>query len=431
MTDDRPTPRPRESLLLPIVIPLAILAVIAVVLWTFSRVLLHVEPHVATATALVMAAAIVAIVAIAASRKRVGNGALLSVAVGVAGVGMLASGAALLLGTPTAEGGGGPPVTVALTAPAGAAAKGFAEKQLSAPADEAFTIAFDNQDASVTHDVVVASADPTKDPTAQTFLDGTVITGVAQTSYPVPALPEGSYYYFCKIHPTTMYGDLTVAPGAPPGGPGGGGSTTITASGLQFDTDTLTFPANSPISLLFQNNDAGVPHNFSIYTDDSAKDSLFKGDIVTGVASTTYDIKPLKPGSYLFRCDVHTDMTGTVTVEPGGEKPPPGGESPPASGGAPPPGATTVTASGLTFDVPSISLPAGQPSTITFDNEDAGVQHNIAIYTDESATKALFQGDPVTGVATQDYHVDGLDPGSYYFRCDFHPESMHGTVNVG
>jgi plastocyanin len=427
------------------VIPLAILAVIGVVLWTFSRVLLHVEPHVATATALVMAAAIVTIVAIAASRKRVGNGSLLSVAVGVAGVGLLASGAALLIGTPTAEGGGGVPVTVALTAPAGAAANGFAEAQLSAPADQPFTITFDNQDAGVGHDVVVASADPAVDPSAQTFMDGAVITGVAQTSYPVEALPEGSYYFYCKIHPSTMYGDLTVAPGAPAGGPAGGGtSTTLTASGLQFDTDRLTFPANAPISLTFQNNDAGVPHNFSIYTDDSATDALFTGDIVTGVNTATYDIKPLKPGSYFFRCDVHTDMTGTVTVEPGGgkpppggaspggESPPPGGESPPPSGGAPPPsGPTTVTASGLTFDVSSISLPAGQPSTITFDNEDAGVQHNIAIYTDESATQALFQGDAVTGVATQDYKVDGLDPGAYYFRCDFHPESMHGTVNVG
>ena len=108
MTDDDQTPAPaaspspsssRESLLLPIVIPLGLLAGIGLVLWGFSRVLLRVEPKVATVTALLVAASIVTIVAIAASQKRVTSGSLLTVVGGVFGVAMLLSGAALLVGT--------------------------------------------------------------------------------------------------------------------------------------------------------------------------------------------------------------------------------------------------------------------------------------------------------------------------------------------
>ena len=421
MTDEeRTTPRPRESLLAPVVIPLGILAVIGLVLWGFSRVLLHVEPHVATATALVMAAAIVAIVAIVASRKRVGNGSLVSVVVGVAGAGMLASGAALLVGS-GAEEVGPPPVTIALTAPATAAAKGYAEKTLAAPADEPFTIAFDNQEPQVNHNVVIASDDPAKDPNAQTFFTGGLVLGPGTANYSVNALPEGQYYFFCEVHPTTMNGTLTVAPGAAPAG--GGPTTSITASGLAFDTSTLTFPASKATTITFQNNDAGTPHDLAIFTDSTATKELFKGKTVTGVASAKYDIPALKPGTYYFHCNFHPDtMNGTVTV---GGQPPPSGAGPP-----PPSGATTVTASGLAFDVSSISLPAEQPSTITFDNQDAGVPHDIAIYTDNTASTALFTGEPVTGVATKDYAVPALPAGSYYFRCTFHPDTMNGTVTV-
>jgi plastocyanin len=334
MSDEHRTPRPRESLLLPIVIPLGILAVIGLVLWSFSRVLLQVSPHVATATALVVATAIVAIVAIAASRPRVGNGSLLSVGVGVAGAAMLASGGALLL---SGGGEGGAPVTVAITAPAGAAENGFAVTSVSAPSDETFTISFDNQDPQVEHDVVVASADPTTDPSAQTFLDGAVIAGPAQTSYPVPALPEGAYYFFCKIHPTTMSGTLTASPAPAPGA--GELSTSITASGLLFDTNTLTFPADGT-KLTFQNNDDGTPHNLAIFTDAAASatasNALFTGETVTGVASATYDIPRLEPGTYYFHCDYHPgSMNGTVTVVPAA-KPSPGGGRPPPSGSASP-----------------------------------------------------------------------------------------------
>lgn len=324
--------QPRESLLWPVVIPVGILVGIGLILWFFSRVLLHLKPHVATATALVTAIAIVAIVSFVASRKRVGNGALLSVAVGVAGVGMLASGAALLLGSAVEESTGST-ITVALVAPTGAASKGFQEKTLTAPSDQAFTIAFDNQDSGVQHNVVVASADPQKDPNATTYLTGTPVAGPGQVADPAPALAQGDYYFFCEFHPTTMFGTLTAAP-APAGGGGPPQlSTSISAAGLAFDTSTLTFAAKKQSSLEFQNNDT-APHDIAIYTDSSATNALFTGDIVDPGTSKTYDIPALDEGTYFFHCTIHTQMSGTVTViaaPTGGGNGGGGGGGPPAS----------------------------------------------------------------------------------------------------
>ncbi len=110
-------------------------------------------------------------------------------------------------------------------------------------------------------------------------------------------------------------------------------------------------------------------------------------------------------------------MTGTIESTEGG-----GG-----GGGG---GGLTVTAKSLAFDTKEIDLPAGQATTLTFDNQDAGIPHNIAIYTDDTASKALFQGEQFPGVDSRDYAIPALDPGTYYFRCDVH-NTMNGSVVVG
>ena len=70
------------------------------------------------------------------------------------------------------------------------------------------------------------------------------------------------------------------------------------------------------------------------------------------------------------------------------------------------------------------------PFTIAFDNQDLGVPHNVAIYTDDSATKSLFIGEMVTGPKKVTYEVGPLARGTYFFRCDVHPTTMTGTFVV-
>jgi FtsP/CotA-like multicopper oxidase with cupredoxin domain len=36
-------------------------------------------------------------------------------------------------------------------------------------------------------------------------------------------------------------------------------------------------------------------------------------------------------------------------------------------------------------------------------------------------------GDVVAGPTVTTYHVPELQPGTYFFRCDIHPDTMHGT----
>lgn len=86
----------------------------------------------------------------------------------------------------------------------------------------------------------------------------------------------------------------------------------ISAQNIQFDTDHLAAPAGQPWVLAFSNNDAGVPHNVEIL--DAGGASVFKGKIVTGPTEVSYEVPALPAGTYMFLCDVHPTMTGTLTV---------------------------------------------------------------------------------------------------------------------
>lgn len=92
--------------------------------------------------------------------------------------------------------------------------------------------------------------------------------------------------------------------------------------------------------------------------------------------------------------------------------------------------ALSVTAHNVHYSAGCLAAPASKPFTITFRNQDSGVPHNVAIYSNSSATKVLFRGQMVTGAATVTYHVPALPAGKYYFRCDVHPTAMHGTFVV-
>jgi plastocyanin len=86
-----------------------------------------------------------------------------------------------------------------------------------------------------------------------------------------------------------------------------------------------------------------------------------------------------------------------------------------------------VESADMAFDTDTITLTAGEPTTLFYRNLD-GAPHNIALYTDDSASAELFVGETVTDAAVT-YEIPALEPGTYFFRCDVHPD-MNGTVIV-
>lgn len=107
-------------------------------------------------------------------------------------------------------------------------------------------------------------------------------------------------------------GEGTVTGTTPPPPPPGS-SAGIVASGIAFNVTELSLPATEENALPFDNQDSGIPHNVSIYTQQGGE-PLFTGEIITGPAKVEYAVPPLEPGSYYFQCDVHPNMSGTVTV---------------------------------------------------------------------------------------------------------------------
>jgi plastocyanin len=91
----------------------------------------------------------------------------------------------------------------------------------------------------------------------------------------------------------------------------------------------------------------------------------------------------------------------------------------------------TVTAAGMAFDTNSILVSAGAHVTITFQNNDNGIPHNMAFYTSAAATTIIYQGARTTGVSTVTYTFDApTTPGTCFFRCDVHPTTMTGSFIV-
>jgi plastocyanin len=410
----------RERLLLPILLPVGILVVMLAVLYGFSRILLSISHSAATATALVVAVAIVVVSAIVAGRRIVRPSSFAGLVGAVTGVAMIAGGIALATVGTEVEGeeGEAPATNVTIVAVNIA----FQTTEIEVPAGQPFTITLDNQDAGVQHNVDIFDNPGF---TGEAIFEGEIITGPAQITYEIPALEPGTYPFRCVVHPN-MVGTIRAVEGA--GGPSGPGAAAVAvvAQDIAFDTDTIELPADTPATITLDNRDAGVQHNIAIYTDETLETVLFKGELITGPATIEYQIPPLPPGEYYFRCDVHPSMQGKVIVSGGGDgAPEPGTTGPPGGGGSD----ITVTAKGIAFDTAEITLPAGLESTITLVNEDAGVQHNIAISTDASMSDVLFDGELITGPATVTYTIPPLEPGSYYFYCVVHP-NMNGVVTV-
>jgi plastocyanin/mono/diheme cytochrome c family protein len=106
-----------------------------------------------------------------------------------------------------------------------------------------------------------------------------------------------------------------------------------------------------------------------------------------------------------------------------------GASAAPSAGASTNPDAEVVTikALNIAFDPTSVTAPVGDEFTLSFDNQDAGIPHDVQV---KDATGAvIFKTDVFPGVAKRDYTVPALAAGEYSFVCSVHP-NMTGTLTA-
>jgi cytochrome c oxidase subunit II len=89
-----------------------------------------------------------------------------------------------------------------------------------------------------------------------------------------------------------------------------------------------------------------------------------------------------------------------------------------------------LTAHDISWNTNCLAVTPGSPFSITIANQDAGIDHNFAIYDSPSRTKQLFATPKFPGVATKSFDIPALPPGSYYFQCNVHGPAMSGVFKV-
>jgi plastocyanin len=108
---------------------------------------------------------------------------------------------------------------------------------------------------------------------------------------------------------------------------------------------------------------------------------------------------------------------------------PPGSTTP--TSGSPSAGGVTLDlkAQDLKFDKRTLTAPPNTAVTVRLDNEDSGILHNFALYKKSDLKDKIFVGDLVNGRKTVEFKFTTPSAGSYFFRCDVHPD-MNGTFTV-
>lgn len=255
----------------------------------------------------------------------------------------------------------------------------------------------------------------------------------------------------------------TTATAVPPG------TVNVSLAEYTVTVDPASVPAGE---ITFHVTDAGtIFHNLRVIKTELDPGALpANGEVdesqVDVVAATDADLEAgqtaelkvdLQPGSYVLLCNfpghyasgMHTAFTVEEASQGGATEPPPAGEQPPPGGGPPdgaPPGraATEVDMQDNVFvangqQEPAIPATAGQETTLNLVNNGLAV-HNMHIASPDNEFGVDFCeaggdepcSDPQQLLAGESASITFQfdQPGTYKFRCDFHPTEMFGTIVV-
>ncbi|HEX6676484.1 MAG TPA: cytochrome c oxidase subunit II [Actinomycetes bacterium] len=203
----------------------------------------------------------------------------------------------------------------------------------------------------------------------------------------------------------------------------------LTLKGTIARPPEIYLPVGRTIHFNLQSRD--VIHSFYV------PEFLFKRDAIPGHPNH-FEVTIDKPGSYRGQCAefcglAHNGMHFNIKAVPEAQyRQWIAQQKKAAASGCPnDPTPGQISAQNIAFDKDCLAAKAGQPFTLKFDNKDAGVSHNVAVFRNESASGgALFTGAIFAGPQTQTYDIKALPKGNYFFRCDVHAQAMTGKLVV-
>jgi cytochrome c oxidase subunit II len=191
----------------------------------------------------------------------------------------------------------------------------------------------------------------------------------------------------------------------------------------------MVVPVDEPVKITLTSRD--VIHSFFV------PDLLFKRDAIPGRTST-FEFTPTELGTFPAQCAEfcglwHSKMTFDVKVVSSLDYQAwiKQQRKAAASITCKPDGTTlSLVAHNISWNQFCLAVPANTPFTVNIDNQDAGIEHNFAIYDSFFQKKTYFTGPKVTGPATISLNPEPLPPGRYYFQCDVHGPAMSGAFVV-
>jgi cytochrome c oxidase subunit 2 len=191
----------------------------------------------------------------------------------------------------------------------------------------------------------------------------------------------------------------------------------------------MVVPVDEPVRITLTSRD--VIHSFFV------PDLLFKRDAIPGRTST-FEFTPTELGTFPAQCAEfcglwHSKMTFDVKVVSSLDYQAwiKQQRKAAASITCKPNGTTlSLVAHNISWNQFCLAVPANTPFTVNINNQDAGIEHNFAIYDSFFQKTTYFTGPKVTGPATISLNPDPLPPGRYYFQCDVHGPAMSGAFVV-
>ena len=86
-----------------------------------------------------------------------------------------------------------------------------------------------------------------------------------------------------------------------------------------------------------------------------------------------------------------------------------------------------------TFDTDCIEAPANRQFRIYLENKDPD-PHNISIYSadpkKDKKAEVLYKGKAFKGPGQEEYLIEAMEPGEYFFTCDKTANMTGGTVSI-